>query len=273
MKQASPLTIKIFVAVALSCGLTVVSAADPETAEPADIRTFIAGPLEVPAFSPPAPAVEKQMPAMRVDARVSVPSASSHRINIVRGEASTQPDILIPLKTGSQALQLTPEEIARHAHERLHFIHLGATVCDHGISKVHWNHPETGEIYEAICGFDLGLLGGIGQFVRNGENYQLSMMISHADDGLPNVPTDSITILKGDPNDPVGTGPINCVKDLIVAEKLRLIRYQTDRLAYQKAAAEWEKAHPPIPRDETFWLRPHRGSRYLADPKPETAIK
>jgi hypothetical protein len=237
-------------------------------------RSFIPDTLEVPAFIPPAPAVEKQVPVMRVDSRTSAPSTNSHTLTLIRGEASTLPDIPVPLKSEDRKThELTPEETARHTKERRHFIQLGATVFDHRISQVHWTHPDTGEVYEAMCGFHIGLLGGVGQFVRNGENYQLSMMISPADSRLPEVPADSITFLKGDPEDPAGAGPIHWLRDLIAAEKVRLIRYQQDRLACQKAAAAWEKAHPPVPRDETFWLRPHRGSRYLADPKPEAATK
>lgn len=78
---------------------------------------------------------------------------------------------------------------------------------------------------------------------------------------------------KGNPEDPAGTTTINLLKDLITNEKSRLITYQADRLRYGQAAAEWEKSHPPVPRDETLWLRPHRGSRYLTNPTPEAAAK
>jgi hypothetical protein len=87
------------------------------------------------------------------------------------------------------------------------------------------------------------------------------------------VSANSILILKGDRNDPMGTAPITLLKDLIANEKDRLVTYQAERLRYQQAAAAWEKAHPVPPRDETFWFRPHRGSRYLANSKPEAAIK
>ena len=56
-------------------------------------RTFIPTPLEVPAFVPPAPPVEKTVPAMRVDSAVTVPAAHSRTLTILRGEASTLPDI------------------------------------------------------------------------------------------------------------------------------------------------------------------------------------
>jgi hypothetical protein len=45
--------------------------------------------------------------------------------------------------------------------------------------------------------------------------------------------------------------------------------YVPDSLQAPVEAAAWAKAHPPVPRDETFIFRPHRGSRYLADPQPE----
>jgi hypothetical protein len=90
---------------------------------------------------------------------------------------------------------------------------------------------------------------------------------------LPEVPTDAITFTKGNPKDPVGTAPITLIKELITSEKSRLITYQEKLRIFQQDAAAWEQAHPVLPRDETVWLRPHRGSRYLADPQPEARTK
>jgi hypothetical protein len=50
---------------------------------------------------------------------------------------------------------------------------------------------------------------------------------------------------------------------VIEVEKARLVAFQAARETYFKAAAAWAAAHPPVPKNETFIFRPHRGSRYL----------
>ncbi len=86
---------------------------------------------------------------------------------------------------------------------------------------------------------------------------------------LPEVPADAIAFVRGNPKDPIGTAPITLLQDLIAREKSRLTLYQKQRADHQQASAAWQKANPPVPRDETIWLRPHRGSRYLTSPNPE----
>ena len=282
-----------WVAVASVCSFSLVFAAPDEGTAVAksesialSARTFIPDSLEVPAFTPPAPPVEKKVPSMRVDSSITVPAGNSRTLTLIRGEASTLPDIPIPPEPILQEKRpLTPEQLARLADQRRHRLRLGATILDHRLSVVHWQHPDTNESYEAVCGFDIGLLAGIGQFVRDGETYSVDLMHSNYDTSrfrnivarmfpnLPDVPAGSIAFLKGNPKDPVGTAPITLLQDLVTREKSRLTTYQESRTRYQQAAAEWQKAHPPVPRDETFWFKPHRGSRYLADPKPEAAIK
>ena len=249
-------------------------------------RTCIPYSLEVPDFIPPAPPAVEKVPEMRVDSSITVPAGSSRTLTLLRGEASTLPDLPPPpVVQAREPRPLSPEEIARNIYHRRHSFNFGATVYDHRTSYVQWHHPDTGEFYEAVCGFDIGLLAGIGRFVRDGESYDFMLISSNIDTAairrivrsyvprFPDIPANSILILKGDRNDPVGIAPITLLKDLIACEKDRLVTYQEDRLRYQKAAAAWEKAHPVPPRDETFWFRPHRGSRYLADPKPEAAIR
>ena len=265
------------------CGIGCLNIAN---AQDSSSRIYIPGSLEVRDFVPPAPPVEKRVPAMRMDAAITVPTKSSRTLTLVRGEASILPDLPPPpIPQLREPRQLTSEDIARNIYHRRHSFNFGATIYDHRVSQVHWHHPDTGEFYEALCGFDIGLLAGIGRFVRDGESYDFMLMSSNIDTTMfrriarqyaPRIseaPVDSILILKGDRSDPVGTAPITLLKDLIAAEKDRLVTYQADRLRYQQAAAAWEKAHPVPPRDETFWFRPHRGSRYLADPKPEAAAR
>jgi hypothetical protein len=271
---------------ALAISLFHLSGIHAEEQTPTTARTYIQENLEVPTFIPPAPAVEKEVPAMRIDSTVTVPTASSCMLTVIRGEASTLPDIPVPLvPVLRETLPLTPEDMARHTDQRRHTLQLGATVFDHRLSVIRWQHPDTGESYEAVCGFDVSLLSGIGQFVRDGEIYSLMLMHSEYDTGhfrnailrmfpdLPEVPPDAITFTKGNPKDPIGTTPVTLIKDLIASEKSHLTTYQEKRRIYQQDAASWKKSHPVLPRDETIWLRPHRGSRYLADPKPEAKIK
>ena len=170
---------------------------------------------------------------------------------------------------------MTTEELANMVYERRHMLSIGATIYDHKVSHVQWHNPDTGEFYEALCGFDVGLLGGIGEFVHAGESYSLMLIHSNLDSesfrqllqnivpAPPEIQADSIKILKGNPQDPIGTAPITLLKDIIASEKSRLVPFQAALRTYQEAAEAWHAAHPPIPRDETFWFKPHRGSRYL----------
>ncbi len=80
---------------------------------------------------------------------------------------------------------------------------------------------------------------------------------------IPDVAPGEILITRGDVKDTAATAPMTVIKEIIAAETPRLLPYQAARTSYQAASAAWHAAHPPIPRDETFILRPHRGSRYL----------
>lgn len=243
--------------------------------------TYIPDPLEVPDFTPPAPPVEKKVPAMRVDSSLTVPTKGSRTLTVIRGEASTLPDLPIPIKSEVAAQRApTPEEINQTRIERRRELHLGASIFEHRISLVHWQNPDTGELYLALCGFDLGLLEGLGGFVHQSESYDLMLMVSkgetsddRTESGFSEVPADSIKILQGDPKNPVGVAPIFVIRDVINAEKSRLAPYQAARERYQQAATAWADAHPVVPRSQTFWLRPHRGSRYLANPRHEATAR
>ena len=248
-------------------------------------RTYIPGPLEAPVFTPPAPPVEKKVPAMRIDSAVTVPAAKSRTLTILRGEASDLPDIPEPVVVAPRPpRQLTPEDLARHAEERRLRLNFSAEVYENGVSILRWQHPDTAEPYEATCGFDVNLLAGLGQFTSDGKTYQLSFIppgvrpiprqrfsklpIPKPPEAAP----DTITITRGNANDPVGTATAVLLRDLIATEKPRLTTYQEKRATCQQAAAAWEKAHPIPTRDETIWFRPHRGSRYLTNPTPEKGI-
>ena len=245
-------------------------------------RTFIPSSLAVPLFTPPVPVVRKPHPPIRADASVTVRSKNSRTLTIQRGEASTQPDLPPPPPPPPWVEPTAPttEQIARQLWERRHNLSLGATIFDHKVSMVNWTDQETLVHYEAVCGFDIGLLAGLGGFVHKGENYRLFLMHGHFSTtavqrfasqwplNIPKVAPGQIIITHGDPEDRMATAPMSVIKDIIAAEEPRLLAYQAARKTYFAASAAWHAAHPPIPRDQTFILRPHRGSRYLPAIQP-----
>jgi hypothetical protein len=86
---------------------------------------------------------------------------------------------------------------------------------------------------------------------------------------IPKVSPGEICITTGDKQDPDALALLQTLAEVIRIEKPHLLLYQAAREKYQKASSAWHVAHPPIPRDQTFILRPHRGSRYLSNPTTE----
>jgi hypothetical protein len=240
-------------------------------------RTFIPGLLEVKPFVPPVPVVRAVPPPVRIMASVSFPSVKGTTLTLQRGEPSTEPDLPPPPPPAPYVAprELTPEEIARLLDQRRHSLNLGATVYDHRVSVVSWTDPGSLVHYQAVCGFDLSLLGGVGRFVHQGEGYALMLLHSNCDTTrwrrlaaqsrfvVPEAATGEIRITRGDATDEIALTPIIAVRDVLAAEQVRLVPYQAAREVYFKAAAEWQTAHPPVPRDQTIIFSPHRGSRYV----------
>jgi hypothetical protein len=245
-------------------------------------RTFIPHSLEVPPFTPPPPPVVKRLPVVRVDAAVTHISRNARTLTIQRGAPSTEPDLPPPPPPPPYVAphDPTPEEIAQRIWQQRHDLNLGATVFDHQISVIAWTDPISLVRYEAVCGFDIGLLAGIGGFIHKGEDYSFLLMHSDFDTTelrhladqwhieIPEVTPGEILIIRGAMKDTAATAPMTVIKEIIAAETPRLLSYQAARTTYFAASAAWHAAHPPIPRDETFILRPHRGSRYLPATKP-----
>ena len=245
-------------------------------------RTFIPHALEVQPFTPPPPPVVKRLPAVRVDAAVTLLSKNARTLTLQRGEPSTEPDLPPPPPPPPyvEPHELTPEEIAQRIWEQRHDLNLGATIYDHEISVVNWTDQISHVYYEAVCGFDIGLLAGVGNFVHKGEEYSLFLIHGDLDTTrlrriasqwrfkIPDVAPGEILITRGDAKDTAATASMTVIKEIIAAETPRLLPYQAARTTYFAASAAWNAAHPPIPRDETFILRPHRGSRYLPAATP-----
>jgi hypothetical protein len=243
--------------------------------------TYIPGTLEVPAFVPPAPVLEKRLPAIRGEASTTTRLANGKTLTLQRGEPSTEPDLPLPPPPAppTEPRVLTQEEIADNIWHQRHNLNLGATIFDHQTSLIHWTDPVSLVQYEAVCGFDVGLLAGLGGFVHRGEEYSLFLMHSHQStaetaaysremlDEIPKIAPGQIRITTGDASDPHALALLQTLSDVIQSEKPRLVLYQAQRDEYFKAADAWHSAHPPVPKDETFILRPHRGSRYLPQGK------
>ena len=238
-------------------------------------RTFIPGLLEVKPFTPPVPVVRPVPPPVRIMASVSFPTVKGTTLTLQRGEPSTEPDLPPPPPPRPYVAprELTPEEIARRLWYQRHHLNLGASIYDHRVSVVTWTDPGSGVHYQAVCGFDIGLLGGVGRFIHQGEGYGLMLFYSHYDTTrwrrltgysrppVPDAAPGEIHITRGDAEDEIALVPIIAIRDVIAAEQDRLLTYQAARAVYSKASAAWHAAHPPVPRDQTFIFSPHRGSR------------
>lgn len=264
----------------LAAGETSPAAALPmESNSPAIPRrtTYIPGNLTVKPFTPPPPRVPKPLPACRIDASVTHRTKDGTTLTLQLGEPSTAPDLPEPPPPAPRVAPRdpTPEEIARRIYHLRHSFNLGATIYDHRVSVVNWTDLETRVSYQAVCGYDIGLLAGTGGFVHEGENYRFMLFHTHLrtewlrrvfnrwQPNLPEVAEGEIIITKGDPANAIGTAPVVLIGKVIAGEENRLAAFQTARQAYFKDAAAWAAAHPPVPKNETFIFRPHRGSRYL----------
>jgi hypothetical protein len=263
----------------LSLGLSILSAEPMQ--DVSQTAVILPDPASI-RFTPPPPPLEKRLPAIRVDASVTSLSKNGRTLTLQRGEPSTEPDLPPPPPPPPfvEPREPTPEEIAKRIWHQRHNFNFGATVFDHKISVVHWTDQISLVRYEAVCGFDIGLLAGVGDFVHKGEQYSLFLLHSHIYTtrmrriasqwklDIPDVAPGEIRFTRGDVNDTTAIAPMTIIKEVIYAETPRLLAYQAAREIYAAEAAAWHAANPPIPRDETFILRPHRGSRYLPATKP-----
>ena len=115
-------------------------------------------------------------------------------------------------------------------------------------------------MYQATCGFDIGLLAGIGGFIHEEEDYSLVFTHSHSDGTedlhpedaarIAKISPDQISITHGDPKNPQAIQMLEILRKVIHSEKPRLLTFQSARDQYQLAAAAWEQAHPIAPRDD-----------------------
>jgi hypothetical protein len=81
----------------------------------------------------------------------------------------------------------------------------------------------------------------------------------------PELVEGAFSITKGDENDPEALKALIVIRDFYLKHKERLGQIREAREKYQAAAAAYHAANPPKPQSHTFWLKPHRGSRYLKE--------
>ena len=244
-----------------------------EPAPPAAVGTYIPDSLEVPTFTPPPPGIPK-VPLTDAEATIVLRDDSGLTTTLQRGQASMAPDLPAP-----EPVSESPSPPLEHSITQIVSINMGGTIYDHRVSVVHWQHPVSLQPYQAIIGFDMGLLTPIGQFIRNGVTHQSHLLFSNQDTHgpvarraaahgrppiqVPEIALDSYRIIEGDPADQIGIQPLIALRDLYLAEKPRLQKLNADLAEYRQDAQAWTDAHPAPVEAPVFWFKPHRNSRYL----------
>ena len=155
----------------LSLGLAVLSAEpvqdDSQTAvilpDPASIR-----------FTPPPP--PKEVPTMSVKGSTTA-DFGTHRITILRGEASTLPDIPKPPPPVEQSREVTLEPSEPHYV----FFISGSTDGDSLESCITVWNPITGTQHEAWCGWDVSLIAPFQEITHEGKSHSLFMGVGRVD--------------------------------------------------------------------------------------------
>jgi hypothetical protein len=222
-------------------------------------------PIPSSKFIPPPP--PKEVPSMVIVASTAR-KFPTHQITVLRGDASTLPDIPLP----PEPQPFVPGPVG----EPHYLMSFGATVYDHSLSHVTWWNPKTRESYEAWCAWDWTLLSPIPHVEIDNQFSTFCLFPSNISTGAglrlgrdfkmpehPDVPADTFVITKGNAEDPTAKKALTILRDYYLRHKERLILIQKAREQYQAEAAAWQAANPPKPENHTFWLKPHRGSRYL----------
>jgi hypothetical protein len=236
--------------------------------------TYAPGTLEVPAFTPPLPVVPKE-PLPDAETTIVCRDDKGETVTLQRGDASMAPDLPAPEPLPDPALVQRFED---HRPRNL-MINMSATVYNHKVTAVKWQHPVTQEPYEAVLGFDLGLVAHLGSFVFEGKPCHSNIFCMHMDTesptarraaarrlppvAVPFVEADGYRITKGNTQDTSGVEPLLAVHGIYLAEKPRLQKLSADLRDYQQEAKAWADAHPAPAEPPVFWFKPHRNSRYL----------
>ncbi|NQX02696.1 hypothetical protein HQ447_18710, partial [bacterium] len=255
----------------LLCIPIVLHAAD---LTPSAGGTYIPDLPEVPTFTPPPPFVPKE-PLPDAESAIVCRDEQGKTVTLQRGGASLAPDLPAPVPTPvstqfAQLEDLRPRE--------LNFT-MSATVYNHQVTTVQWQHPITREPFEAVLGFDLSLVAHLGTFVFEGVPCRSNIFCVHMDTEsvsarraaarrlpplpVPMVEADDYRITKGNSKEAVGVEPLLAVRGIYLAEKPRLQKLASDLKNYQLEAKAWANTHPAAVEPTVFWFKPHRNSRYL----------
>jgi len=240
-------------------------AQDTEQQTEADIEKLL--PIPSTRFVPPPP--PKKVPSIKV-AAATTRRLPTHQITVLRGEASTLPDIPPPPK---------PKPFVQGPVSNTQYLlSFGSTVYDHRISHVKWFDPRTDKHFEAWCEWDWTLLSPMPEINLGERVSSFHLMASNIDTVAarraghefripehPELVEGAFSITKGDENDPEALKALVTIRDFYFKHKERLAEIRQARKEYQAAAAAWHAANPPKPESHTFWLKPHRGSRYLKE--------
>jgi len=240
----------------------------------------IAESLDVPEFVPPDRSNPKRMPALVVEAQVHGQMANGRNLQIIRAEPSTLPD-LGSIKSEIAAREAEQKaEAARQAVQPKeypldaeHIITMGVTVFANGVSHVTFSDG-AGNTIAAVCGFDVSLLSGISGFQMGGTDVSLNFTPgfhiaardgSPAASGFPSLDVaPGAIVFPGGKADAKILSDLEILRDLIGNEKPRLIAFQQKLRIREAKQQTWYAKNLVPPKDETIWLRPHGGSRYLA---------
>lgn len=214
-------------------------------------------------FIPPPP--PKEVSAIKVVA-ATTRTLPTHQITVLRGEASTLPGIPPP----AEPKPSVPGPVGEPQYP-LSFV---ATVYDHRISHVRWFDPRTENHFEAWCGWDWTLLSPMPEIVLGERVSSFHLFASNIDTAVmrrfghefempehPELVEGAFSITKGDDNDAVALKALTAIQVFYLRHKERLGRIRQARKEDQASA--WHPAHTPQSLSHTFWLKPHRGSRYL----------
>lgn len=252
-------------ALALTCSV-------PLSAQTQQEKSEIEKKLPIPSrvFTPPPP---KEAPPIKVEA-ATTRRLPTHQITVLRGDASTLPDIPPPPEPKSS--------VQRPVGQPSYLLFFAATVYDHRVSHVKWHDPRTKESFEAWCEWDWTLLSPIPD-IKLGERVgSFHLLTSNIDTGAglrfgkkfdipehPELVEGAFSITKGNENDPEALEALIALRDYYFQHKERLILIQKAKEEYKAAATAWHAANPPKPENHTFWLKPHRGSRYLKEERSD----
>lgn len=248
----------------LCCNASLL-AQDMERQAEVEIEKLL--PIPSTEFIPPPP--PKEVPAIKVEA-ATTRHLPTHQITVLRGDASALPDIPPPPE---------PKPFVQGPVGEPHYLlSFGATVYDHRISHVRWFDPRTEKQFEAWCGWDWTLLSPMPEIVLGERVSSFHLMASNIDTAAfrraghefkmpehPELVEGAFSITKGDEDDAEALKALIAIRDFYLKHKDRLGQIRQAREEYQAAAAAWHAANPPRPQSHTFWLKPHRGSRYLKE--------